>query len=101
MGEKPGAETGTKTRADSPVVVVANRLPVDQVTDPDGTIRWQRSPGGLVTALEPFVAGSFTGKATLGFHWHDVAAGLPAPPYDAIASNPPFHAQGAVPNTSS
>jgi trehalose 6-phosphate synthase len=43
--------------ADSPVVVVANRLPVDQVTDPDGSTRWQRSPGGLVTALEPFVAG--------------------------------------------
>ena len=39
------------------MVVVANRLPVDQVTDPDGSTRWQRSPGGLVTALEPFVAG--------------------------------------------
>ena len=52
-----GETTGAKTGADSPVVVVANRLPVDQVTDPDGTTRWQRSPGGLVTALEPFVAG--------------------------------------------
>src|SRR4051795_4339880 len=48
---------GGSVRADSPVVVVANRLPVDQVTDSDGTTRWQRSPGGLVTALEPFVAG--------------------------------------------
>lgn len=28
-----------------------------------------------------------------GFHWHDVAAGLPRR-YHAIASNPPFHAQG-------
>jgi trehalose 6-phosphate synthase len=45
-----------EVRADSPVVVVANRLPVDQVTDADGGTRWQRSPGGLVTALEPFVA---------------------------------------------
>ena len=27
------------------MVVVANRLPVDQVTDPDGTTRWQRSLG--------------------------------------------------------
>ena len=53
MTNTAGAEQG----ADSPVVVVANRLPVDQVTDPDGTTRWQRSPGGLVTALEPFVAG--------------------------------------------
>ena len=33
MGEKTDAQTG----ADSPVVVVANRLPVDQVTDPDGS----------------------------------------------------------------
>ena len=31
--------------------------------------------------------------ATLGFHWHDVAAGLPRR-YHAIVSNPPFHAQG-------
>ena len=31
-------------------VVVANRLPVDRTPDGDG---WRRSPGGLVTALEP------------------------------------------------
>lgn len=29
--------------------------------------------------------------ASLGFHWHDVGAGLPAT-YDVIVSNPPFHA---------
>ena len=34
-------------------VVVSNRLPVDHVTDADGSTRWARSPGGLVTALEP------------------------------------------------
>jgi trehalose 6-phosphate synthase len=34
-------------------VVVANRLPVDRVTGPDGTSEWKPSPGGLVTALEP------------------------------------------------
>ena len=34
-------------------VVVANRLPVDRVTDPDGETTWRRSPGGLVTALAP------------------------------------------------
>ncbi|MGI8694718.1 MAG: alpha,alpha-trehalose-phosphate synthase (UDP-forming) [Geodermatophilaceae bacterium] len=39
----------------SSVVIVANRLPVDQVTDNDGETRWQRSPGGLVSALEPFM----------------------------------------------
>jgi trehalose 6-phosphate synthase len=34
-------------------VVVANRLPVDRTTDVDGEHAWRRSPGGLVTALEP------------------------------------------------
>ena len=31
-------------------------------------------------------------NVTLGFHWHDVATGLPRH-YDFIVSNPPFHAQ--------
>jgi trehalose 6-phosphate synthase len=35
------------------LVVVANRLPVDRVVDADGEPGWRRSPGGLVTALEP------------------------------------------------
>ncbi len=35
------------------LVIVANRLPVDRVENPDGTSSWRRSPGGLVTALEP------------------------------------------------
>jgi len=35
------------------LVIVANRLPVDRVELPDGTKTWRRSPGGLVTALEP------------------------------------------------
>src|SRR3954449_9764126 len=34
-------------------VVVANRLPVDRVVGEDGAISWRRSPGGLVTAVEP------------------------------------------------
>ena len=35
-------------------VVVASRLPVDRNDDPgSGTGQWRRSPGGLVTALEP------------------------------------------------
>jgi trehalose 6-phosphate synthase len=33
------------------LVVVANRLPVDETVLPDGTVEWRRSPGGLVTAL--------------------------------------------------
>ncbi|MBS45066.1 MAG: trehalose-6-phosphate synthase [Nocardioides sp.] len=35
------------------LVIVANRLPVDRVTKPDGSVGWRRSPGGLVTAIEP------------------------------------------------
>ena len=35
------------------LVIVANRLPVDRVYDDDGTPAWRRSPGGLVSALEP------------------------------------------------
>ncbi|GAA4379182.1 trehalose-6-phosphate synthase [Nocardioides caricicola] len=35
------------------LVIVANRLPVDRVTNPDGSSGWRRSPGGLVTAVEP------------------------------------------------
>jgi trehalose 6-phosphate synthase len=38
---------------DSAFVVVANRLPVDKVLGPDGEVSYRRSPGGLVTALEP------------------------------------------------
>jgi 16S rRNA (guanine1207-N2)-methyltransferase len=30
-------------------------------------------------------------RVPLGFHWQDVAAGLPAGGYDVIVSNPPFH----------
>ncbi len=39
--------------ADADLVVVANRLPVDLEQLPNGETRWKRSPGGLVTALEP------------------------------------------------
>jgi len=34
-----------------------------------------------------------TARVPVGFHWHDVATGLPRR-YDVIVSNPPFHAQG-------
>jgi trehalose 6-phosphate synthase len=36
-------------------VVVANRLPVDLEQLPDGSKRWKHSPGGLVSALVPFL----------------------------------------------
>jgi trehalose 6-phosphate synthase len=36
----------------SSFVVVANRLPVDRVTEPDEDGEWRTAPGGLVSALE-------------------------------------------------
>ncbi|RJN31536.1 alpha,alpha-trehalose-phosphate synthase (UDP-forming) [Nesterenkonia natronophila] len=47
-------------------VVVANRLAVNGVTASDGSTGWQRSPGGLVTALAPILASS--GGAWVGWH---------------------------------
>jgi trehalose 6-phosphate synthase len=48
-----------KTEAAQPptasFVVVANRLPVDRIEHPDGSVDWRTSPGGLVTALEPIM----------------------------------------------
>nr|WP_182524623.1 trehalose-6-phosphate synthase [Nocardioides dongkuii] len=35
------------------LVIVANRLPVDRVEQADGSVGWRRSPGGLVSAIEP------------------------------------------------
>jgi trehalose 6-phosphate synthase len=50
------AGDGTPTGSgDSDFLIVANRLPVDQVRHPDGTTTWKRSPGGLVTAMEPLL----------------------------------------------
>lgn len=39
----------------SSLVVVANRLPVDDGVAPDGACEWRRSPGGLVSALHPIL----------------------------------------------
>ncbi len=47
-GEQPQPPTGGYD-----FVVVANRLPLDRVEEADGQVSWRRSPGGLVTALEP------------------------------------------------
>ncbi|MGI8625217.1 MAG: alpha,alpha-trehalose-phosphate synthase (UDP-forming) [Geodermatophilaceae bacterium] len=55
--ETPRTRRRASDARGSDVVIVANRLPVDQVTRADGSTSWQRSPGGLVTALEPFIRG--------------------------------------------
>ena len=48
MNSPPGSPSRKAT-----FVVVANRLPVDRVENPDGSVDWRPSPGGLVTAFEP------------------------------------------------
>jgi trehalose 6-phosphate synthase len=47
-------------------LVIANRLPVDRVIQPDGSTTWRTSPGGLVTALEPVMRRN--GGAWIGWH---------------------------------
>ncbi|MGH8792208.1 MAG: alpha,alpha-trehalose-phosphate synthase (UDP-forming) [Stackebrandtia sp.] len=61
--------------AQSKFVVVANRLPVDQVTAADGSMEWRRSPGGLVTALHPILQG----QEGTWIGWPGSAGHAPAP----------------------
>ncbi len=61
-----------------PLVVVANRLPVDLTIAEDGSTSWRRSPGGLVSALEPVMQA--TDGAWVG--WSGSAGEAPAP-FDA------------------
>jgi len=65
-------------------VVVANRLPVDRVEAADGTVSWQRSPGGVVTALEPIMRA----KSGAWIGWD----GSPSPSAGDVAE--PFTADG-------
>jgi trehalose 6-phosphate synthase len=52
MPPEGGQKVGS---GNSDFVVVANRLPIDMERLPDGSTTWKRSPGGLVTALEPLL----------------------------------------------
>ena len=54
-GDSRLGPAGSSDDPGSEFVVVANRLPVDKVVDADGNVTWKRSPGGLVTALEPIL----------------------------------------------
>src|ERR1700757_303900 len=66
MAPKGGQDSKARHYGDSDFVVVANRLPVDLERLPDGNTAWKRSPGGLVTALEPLLRrrrGSWVGWA--------------------------------------
>jgi trehalose 6-phosphate synthase len=75
-----GSPTGSGvTGGESDFVVVANRLPIDMERLPDGSTTWKRSPGGLVTALEPLLRkrrGAWIG-------W----AGIPDSPEDPIVED--------------
>ncbi len=42
---------------EQPLVVLANRLPIDETISGAGTREWRRSPGGLVSALQPVLRG--------------------------------------------
>src|ERR1700739_2460303 len=55
MARRGGQDLESAYFGNSDFVVVANRLPVDLERLPDGTTTWKRSPGGLVTALEPLL----------------------------------------------
>jgi trehalose 6-phosphate synthase len=55
MAPRGGQSSKTAQFGNSDFVVVANRLPVDLERLADGTTTWKRSPGGLVTALEPLL----------------------------------------------
>ena len=59
------------------LVVAANRLPVDVVVDAHGEGTWQRSPGGLVSAMEGAMADR--GAAWVG--WAGEPGLAPAPFY--------------------
>ena len=50
---KSPAPSNQKSIKKAELVIVANRLPVDRVVNDDGSVDWRRSPGGLVTAIEP------------------------------------------------
>jgi trehalose 6-phosphate synthase len=50
-----GRRSKDAVTGDSDFVVVANRLPIDMERLSDGSTTWKRSPGGLVTALEPLL----------------------------------------------
>ncbi len=61
------------------LVVVANRLPVDKFTRPDGEVEWRPSPGGLVSAMEPVMKG----REGAWVGWTGEAGKHPPEPFEA------------------
>ncbi|HET9653733.1 MAG TPA: trehalose-6-phosphate synthase [Kineosporiaceae bacterium] len=52
-GRAGSGGAGTASSGSRGFILVANRLPVDRVPDDPAGNGWRRSPGGLVTAVEP------------------------------------------------
>jgi trehalose 6-phosphate synthase len=52
---EPMPRTSPRPASKRRLIIVANRLPVHQAPSSGKRPRWQRSPGGLVSALGPFV----------------------------------------------
>ena len=75
----PSASSTQHGQRQHELVVVANRLPVDSRTLPDGATEWVTSPGGLVTAMESVMRTVDSG-AWVG--WGG-SAGEAADPFDA------------------
>jgi trehalose 6-phosphate synthase len=69
----PSSEPGGGP-TDAHLVVVANRLPLRRV-ERDGEMRWDLSPGGLVSALTPVLAG---GRG-MWVGWPGESSGKPVP----------------------
>lgn len=56
MSERTGGQVGSAL-PNYDFVVAANRLPVDRREGADGSVSWQRSPGGLVSAMDSVMRG--------------------------------------------
>jgi trehalose 6-phosphate synthase len=58
------------------LVVVSNRLPIDETVAPDGATKWRRSNGGQVRALHPIVRA----EAATWVGWAGVVGSAPTMP---------------------
>lgn len=80
--------------APAPLVVVANRLPIDARVEDDGAITWSPSPGGLVTALAPALAG----RDAVWIGWSGIATQEPGESID-LPEHPDGYRLADVPLT--
>ncbi|MBD3379608.1 MAG: trehalose-6-phosphate synthase [Candidatus Omnitrophica bacterium] len=61
----------SRKKAQPKLVVVSNRLPFSKVHDDKGEFRWERSTGGLITAMDPILRS--TGGMWIGWDGHTVS----------------------------